>query len=61
MVHYKEIQSLKETLTNDADFGKKIRPLLDGINRFESIYKSEYFEYQKKAEQAVQALTDPYK
>ena len=28
MVHYKEIQSLKETLTNDADFGKKIRPLL---------------------------------
>jgi hypothetical protein len=41
--------------------GKKIRPLLDGLNRFESIYKSEYFEYQKKAEQAIQALTDPYK
>lgn len=29
MVYYKEIQVLKETLPNDMDFGKRIRPLLN--------------------------------
>jgi len=28
MVYHKEIQVLKESYPNDADFGKRIRPLL---------------------------------
>ena len=28
MIHYKEIQVLKESYPNDTEFGKKIRPLL---------------------------------